>query len=145
MNTHCRATLDLNIYHSRQAAIESDINMIRLERVKSDRELVSENAAKLLAKQTVKGLSAVWNGSVCLGSRELSWDYLDVVGRASESDKYFGHMIDLTATDFTTRLTAAKKLAEIVSDAADAIAFDSLDIGDIWDDVDELMGWELER
>lgn len=142
MTQHCRVTQDEIRHDQSQANIACGTNLVREDRYREDRELVRANAALLMAKVEVTAMRTQWRGDVYLGSKEWKWDYLDVVGRASECDEYYGHVIDLTADDFTTRLTAGKKLAEITKKAALEIAFDSLDIGDLWLDVDELMDWE---
>lgn len=145
MSIPCRVTQETNEHYDRQEAVAANVDLLRAERVREDRQAVRTNAAQLLSKQPVKGRLTLWRGDVYLGFRYCTWNYSHVVERAREDDEFDIYAINLTLADLTIKQVAANKLAEIIRKAALSIAFESLDINDIWNDVDHLMSWEPEQ
>lgn len=141
----CRVAIEERNHDARQTSFMADMELIRSERFDDDRKQVRATAALLIAKQKVTGKSTQWRGDVYLGSKDCTWTYANVVARAVEHPAFEEAAIDLSSLDLNTYLAAATQVGEMINQAALEVAFESLDVCDIWNDVDHLMTWEPEQ
>jgi hypothetical protein len=141
MSQLCRVTIQLQDHQRYQDSLEISYELALKDRYRDDQKEVAVRAQKLLRKEAVEFKKQVWLGPTFIGNKPEKRTYNSVVDRVIEHDDYRDLFIDMFSHDLEVARKAFYKLQEIKEKSALEVAFETMDLGDLYVDVDQLLNW----
>lgn len=138
---HCAkhgVTISQIVDDNEQALIDYTMNLSRDERRLTDRRNVIFYAARLLNKKSIEGYESTLLCGVLTHSPIVK-TFEDVFAKFCTYPQAATLFIDRESIFFTVRILANQTLNDLTLRAAQEVAFETLDITDLWVDLDDLM------